>query len=368
MSHVFLSFSSANREAADQLKAMMEQQGIQVWMSSYDIRPGEDFADAIPPAIKGCGCFVLLLTKEAQESDWVRKELDSVFGLRPRRVVIPVQMEQVPLDEGMDFLLKNCQILTLKAFDAADPNAQSFLAMVQDALAGKLTQRTPMVKKPAVKWIVAAAAVVAVLAIVLAFSGVFGGSNSTDPYNEIPSRYNGDVQAVLDSTSSLDNISLKVGERFTPQKAKLGDCTIYSQDNRIAVGEGRQVVGVSGGTTYIVVVDDEFKDMAKAYRVTVEDTEAPLKGVNQIPEKHAALVEALKNGDKSLSTVRLKVGKTQSLPTVWTNLTIYSGDTGVVVATGQDGMLQGVSAGTAYVVVESDIGGEKAYFIEVSEA
>ena len=58
MSYVFLSFSSENRAAADQLKGLMEQNGIQVWMSSYDIQAGEDFADAIPPAVKNCGCFV----------------------------------------------------------------------------------------------------------------------------------------------------------------------------------------------------------------------------------------------------------------------------------------------------------------------
>lgn len=366
MSHIFLSFSSANRAAADQLKALMEQSGIQVWMSSYDIRPGEDFADAIPPAIQGCGCFVLLLTKEALESDWVRKELDTVFGLRPRRVVIPVQMEPVPLDAGMDFLLKNCQILTLKTFDAADPATQRFLAMVQDALAGKLTQRTLMAKKSPVKWIVAIAALV-VLALVLAFSGVFGSGGVDTTINQIPNKYVDEVQAVLDSTSALDNISLKVGERVTPQEAKLWECTIYSQDTRIAIGDGKQVVGVSAGTTYIVVAA-KSTGMAEAYRVTVTDDSAPLKGVNQISENLTHYVDALKNGNRDLFTVRMKVGETKSLPMAWTDVTIYSGDTGVVVSTGQGKELRGVTAGTAYVVVESATGSYKTYFIEVSEA
>lgn len=367
MSHVFLSFSSDNREAADQLKALMEQSGIQVWMSSYDIRPGEDFADVIPPAIEGCGCFVLLLTKEALETEWVRKELDIVFGLRPRKVVIPVQMEQVQLDAGMDFRLRNCQILTLKTFDAAAPAAQSFLAMVQDALAGKLTQRTLMAKKSPVKWIVAAIAALVVLTTVLALSDVFFSGDVDTTINQIPNKYVDEVQAVLDSTSTLDNISLKVGERVTPQEAKLWECTIYSQDTRIAVGDGKQVVGVSAGTTYIVVASKQT-GMAEAYRVTVTDDGAPLLGVNQIPEHLTHHVDALKNGDKTTFTVRMKVGETKSLPMAWTDVTIYSGDTGVVVSTGQGKEMRGVAAGSAYVLVESATGGYTTYFIEVSEA
>ena len=367
MSYVFLSFSSENRDNADQLKSLMEQNGIQVWMSSYNILPGQDFADAIPPAIENCGCFVLLLTPEVLASEWVRKELDSVFGCRPKKAVIPVQMEQVQLDAGMDFMLKNCQILTLPTFNQEEPAVQQFISQVKAALAGKWQIRALLKtkKKSPLLWISAFAAV-AVLALVLAFSGLFSTPLSKDPYNEIPVEYVSELQTVVDDTSPLHNISIKVGERITPQAAKIWDCTIYSQDTRIAIGEGRQVAGVAAGTTYIVVVENNTQ-MAQAYRVTVTDDTTSTLGVNQIPEKHDSLVDALKHGNKSNVTVRLKAGETKSIPTTWSDVTVYSGDTGVVVSTGQGPILQGVSAGTAYVVVESSTGAAAAYFVEVSE-
>ncbi len=49
---VFISYSSIDNDAADNVCSILEQNGIPCWMASHDITPGVSFAEAIIKAIK----------------------------------------------------------------------------------------------------------------------------------------------------------------------------------------------------------------------------------------------------------------------------------------------------------------------------
>ena len=68
---------------------------------------GSDYACEIPDAIEKCSAFLLVLSKCAQESNWVPKELD--LAITYNKVIIPFQIDDEMLTKPFNFRLTNVQ-------------------------------------------------------------------------------------------------------------------------------------------------------------------------------------------------------------------------------------------------------------------
>ena len=73
MSHIFISYSKKNRDYARQLADKLLELGFDVWIDDR-IDYGENWEREIFKAIDGCSAFVVLMTPESYESDWVLRE------------------------------------------------------------------------------------------------------------------------------------------------------------------------------------------------------------------------------------------------------------------------------------------------------
>ena len=71
MGYAFISYSTANQDAADAVRTLFHKNGIEAWMAPYDIPAGCEYAEVIADALAGCACLVLVLTAKAQDSVWV---------------------------------------------------------------------------------------------------------------------------------------------------------------------------------------------------------------------------------------------------------------------------------------------------------
>ena len=299
--YVFLSYSSANAEDAEALKALMEKGGISVWMAPHEISFGESFADIIPPAIEKCACFVLLVTEEAQQSAWVPKELD--HAIRFQKPIVPVWRKEVPLNNAFQFSLIDCQILTMQDLDISNPQAPKFLTAVKSAMAGKLrktrakARRTPAVKRSKALGLIALA--IPILLFILfagsmlkqfftmsnnntfneLFNSITSGLSSNnnlptpspDDINQIPDFFEDDVNELRyadASTVRLMTRTVKVGE-YTSLPSAWDDYVLYSEDTHIALPEGNLIKGVAPGTTYIVKAAS--KNVLQVYLIIVEE-------------------------------------------------------------------------------------------------
>lgn len=143
--YVFLSYSSRNYEAARELKNFLNINNIDCWMAPGSIPAGSDYATEIPEAIGGCAAFILLLSKEAQASNWVPKELDLAIS-RGRRV-IPFQIDDADLSAPFEFRLTNVQ--RTEAYGRYEEAARELvmelfkhLGIRQDAVAGQTSPVT----------------------------------------------------------------------------------------------------------------------------------------------------------------------------------------------------------------------------------
>ena len=107
MKEVFISYSSIDQVSAETVRNILEKNGLSCWMAPRDIPGGSNYTKEIPGAIRGCKAFVLILSKNAQNSHWVLKELDSAVNCG--KVILPFMVEDCVLNDEFNFLLTGAQ-------------------------------------------------------------------------------------------------------------------------------------------------------------------------------------------------------------------------------------------------------------------
>ena len=80
---VFLSHSSKDRPFVLRLVKVLGQHGVPVWYSETNIRGAQEWHDEIGKALRRCDWFALVLTPNAVDSMWVKREL--VYSLNQSR-------------------------------------------------------------------------------------------------------------------------------------------------------------------------------------------------------------------------------------------------------------------------------------------
>lgn len=107
MHDVFISYSTKDMSQAETVRDVLEKNGIPCWMAPRDIPGGSNYAREIPQAIRSCQVFVLILSENAQSSNWVVKELDNAVNCG--KIILPLMLEDCPLNDEFNFLLTGAQ-------------------------------------------------------------------------------------------------------------------------------------------------------------------------------------------------------------------------------------------------------------------
>lgn len=107
MKEVFISYSSIDLAQAETVRNVLEKNELSCWMAPRDIPGGSNYTKEIPIAIRNCKVFVLILSKNAQNSHWVLKELDS--AVNSGKVILPFMLEDCILNDEFNFLLTGAQ-------------------------------------------------------------------------------------------------------------------------------------------------------------------------------------------------------------------------------------------------------------------
>ena len=105
---IFISYSSAQRDIADEIRNKLEKVGIHCWMAPYSIPPGSSYQAEIPDALGNIQCVLLILSEEAEQSRWVQKEIGCTIGAR--HTLIPYKCSEYQPSSQFMFLLDGEQI------------------------------------------------------------------------------------------------------------------------------------------------------------------------------------------------------------------------------------------------------------------
>lgn len=74
-SHVFISYSTRNKDYAYKLSDKLRDEGFDVWIDNNELRSSEDWWDSIIDALRDAAAFIIIMTPQSRASRWVQREL-----------------------------------------------------------------------------------------------------------------------------------------------------------------------------------------------------------------------------------------------------------------------------------------------------
>jgi HEAT repeat protein len=95
--HIFLSYRSTESDFALKLAADLKNAGVNLWMDRLDIKPGEDWINALQKAVNDCIAIVAIISPEYVTSKYCRRELARAD--RMGHPIIPVLLRHVTPNE-----------------------------------------------------------------------------------------------------------------------------------------------------------------------------------------------------------------------------------------------------------------------------
>ena len=101
---VFISYSTKNKDAAQAICHVLEQNEIRCWVAPRNIPPGSDYGDVIEDAIKECKSVVVIFSENAASSQYVKSEINLAF--EEQKTIIPFRLDETPL-KGQNRLILN---------------------------------------------------------------------------------------------------------------------------------------------------------------------------------------------------------------------------------------------------------------------
>ena len=116
MSDIFISYSSKDREQAEQLTELLASAGLSVWIDQSGIEAAEIWSKEIVQAIDGCKAFVILISPASNMSTNVHKEVS--LASEKKKKILPLDLEPVQLSEDLQYHLAGIQRAPMTNIDA----------------------------------------------------------------------------------------------------------------------------------------------------------------------------------------------------------------------------------------------------------
>jgi serine/threonine-protein kinase len=130
---VFISYASQDKAVADAVCEALESAGVTCWIAPRDVTPGEFYAESIVHAIDSTKVIVLVLSKNAAESQHVLSEVERARSRR--HAVVSLRIDLAPLPAGLEYFLNTSQWL-----DASTTGVDRALPRLVDAVKKAWTQ------------------------------------------------------------------------------------------------------------------------------------------------------------------------------------------------------------------------------------
>lgn len=104
---VFISYSMRQVRAAMLVRDVLRENLLSCWIAPECIPAGSDYTTEIPRAIHGCKAVVLILSSDAQRSQWVCSEINTAIA--QKKIIIPFAVQNCKIDSQFDFAISKSQ-------------------------------------------------------------------------------------------------------------------------------------------------------------------------------------------------------------------------------------------------------------------
>ena len=97
MTQVFISYSRKDLAFVERLAENLQAAGLQVWYDLSGLDVGTRWGRDIQDAIEQCQCFVVVLSPNSVDSEWVEKEFMYANSLKKRIIPLLYQPCKAPM-------------------------------------------------------------------------------------------------------------------------------------------------------------------------------------------------------------------------------------------------------------------------------
>lgn len=217
MPDIFVSYASADRDAAFRIVGFLEGQGIHCWVAPRDVAPGVEYGHAIINAIEQCKALVLVLSDQSNDSQFVRKEVERAVS--KTKVVLPVRIREVTPSGSLEFYISSAQwvdawktpmeqhlmplVAAIKAMNSPDAAPVRSTSMHVAAAPSPARSHTPLLL---------GIAVIALLAAAIAGTLLYTSKNNSS-MQQASVEPAAVVQTTANTTSDIPNMVLEPDER-----------------------------------------------------------------------------------------------------------------------------------------------------------
>ena len=136
MFDVFISYSTKNADAAQEVCRSLEDAGSACWMAPRDILPGSHWAASITQAIRNARVLVLMFSGSANDSRQVLREIN--LADESRVPIVTVMLEQVEINDAFSYYLSATQRFS------ANGDARSMASQLTDVIRRILHPKEPV--------------------------------------------------------------------------------------------------------------------------------------------------------------------------------------------------------------------------------
>ena len=106
MAHdVFISYSTKDHQVANAVCAYLERERIRCWIAPRDIRPGQNYGEAIVQGLNGCNVLVIIFSENSNNSRHVIKEVERAVS--KGSVVVPFRVQDILPSGAMEYFLSS---------------------------------------------------------------------------------------------------------------------------------------------------------------------------------------------------------------------------------------------------------------------
>jgi len=89
--NVFISYSTKDLPLVERVRTLLQDSSVKVFVAEHSVEPGESLRDKILAAIEVCDLFLLLWSRNSDESRWVQQEVG--VATSSGKTILPILLD-----------------------------------------------------------------------------------------------------------------------------------------------------------------------------------------------------------------------------------------------------------------------------------
>ena len=123
----FISHASEDSGAAEKITAFLEKSGISCWIAPRDVRPGQEYAAEIVRGIAQSAVMVLVLSENANDSTFVKREVERAVS--QGKPIFPIRVREVKPSQSLELFISSHHWI-----DAWKPPLEQYMDRLVEAI------------------------------------------------------------------------------------------------------------------------------------------------------------------------------------------------------------------------------------------